>query len=195
MNLDTRLVARGLAAAILVAGGLWAVSWGFIAQTDGGTIRALGLPEGSWRALLNPALAVIVVGAAVMARRQPTLLSLVLLVGLATMLIGNIGAFGLVGHPTPIVGAGQVIFLAGGAAAVVALGWAAGRAAAAATRRRGVIAAAGVLTAAVVAIMIVAAPAAAALAVLALVDALWQAAPPAGLEVDDRQGVPSPARA
>jgi hypothetical protein len=195
MNLDTRLVARALAAAILVAGCLWAISWGFIAQTDGGTVRVLGLAEGAWRALLNPALAIIVAGAALTARRQPTAPSLVLLVGLAAMLVGNIVEFGLLGRATPIAGAGPAIFLAGAGAAIAALGWGAGRAVSAVTRRPRLAVATGVSAAAAVAIMTVAAPAAAALAVLALVDALWQAAPSAGLAFDDGQGAPSLARA
>jgi hypothetical protein len=52
---------RRSALALIVGGLIWTVSWFMVALADDGT--ALGLGEGEWRALLNPALVLIAGGA------------------------------------------------------------------------------------------------------------------------------------
>ncbi len=163
-----------------MAGAVWAISWGFIAQTDDGTLRVLGLTEGAWRALLNPALAIAVTGAAWWARRQPAMPAMGVFAGLAAMFAGNVLDVGLLGRATPASDLGWVAFLAGAAIVVAALGWAAARAMSAATSRPTLIGGAAVSVVAAVAVMSLAAPAAAALALLPLIDTLWQGVPSAG---------------
>src|SRR6188472_740320 len=48
---------------VVTAGLAWSVVWGFAGQTDAGSLRVLGFDEGAWRAMLNPALAAVLVAA------------------------------------------------------------------------------------------------------------------------------------
>jgi hypothetical protein len=164
-----------LPALVLTAGLAWSVVWGFNGQTDAGTLRVLGLGEGEWRAMLNPALVAVLAAALAWAASRPRSAgALIVVAGLGAMVAGNLLAFGLTGSPTPASAIGGPVFVAGAAAAVVGLALVIGRSAARLSGRRWLGVAAGVGTALVVGVMSIAAPPAAALALIPLADVLAQ---------------------
>jgi hypothetical protein len=162
--------------ALVVAAGLaWSVVWGFNGQTDGGTLRVLGLDEGQWRAMLNPALVAVMAAALAWAAwGQRSASALIVVAGLGAMVAGNLLAFGLAGSPTPAAAIGGPAFVAGAAAAVAGLALAMGQSAARLSGRGSLGGAAAVATALGVGVMSIAAPPAAALALIPLVDVLAQ---------------------
>ena len=164
-----------LPALVVTAGLAWAVVWGFSGQTAAGSLRVVGLSEGEWRAMLNPALVLVLAAAltwAASGQRSATALTVV--AGLGAMVAGNLLAFGLAGSPTPLAAIGGPAFVAGAAAAVAGLALAMGRSAARLSGRGSVGVVAAVATALGVGVMSIAAPPAAALALIPLVDVLAQ---------------------
>jgi hypothetical protein len=162
-------------ALVVIAGLAWSVVWGFAGQTDAGTLRVLGFDEGAWRAMLNPALAAVLVAALAWATSgSRSTGSLIAVAGLGAMVAGNLLAFGVAGSPTPASAIGGPVFLAGGAAAVAGLALVMGRSTARLSGRRSLGVAAAVGTALGVGVMSLATPPAAALALIPLVDVLSQ---------------------
>jgi len=160
---------------VLAAGLAWSIVWGFTGQTDGGTLRVVGLGEGEWRAMLTPSLVAVLVAALAWAASGPRSAGALLVVsGLGAMVAGNLLAFGLAGSPTPAAAIGGPAFVSGAAAAVVGLALVMGRSAARLSGRRSLGLTAGVGTALGVGVMSIAAPPAAALALIPLVDVLAQ---------------------
>jgi hypothetical protein len=94
----------GLAAAL---GGLvWTASWLLNGQTAEGNRAVLGLTEGNYRALLNPALLFFILGLVATYRRRGARFGRLGLVGLVVaflgytlFLVGNVVEFGLIGVP------------------------------------------------------------------------------------------------
>jgi hypothetical protein len=164
---------RAILALLVVLAALgWSLAWGFNGQTADGSRSVLGLDEGGWRALLNPALVVALVAALVWAAVGPRSVGALLVVsGLGAMVAGNLLGFGLLGAPTPAASAGEPAFLWGAAVAVAGLALLMGQAAARSTGRAWLGAAASIGTALGVAAISVAAPPAASLALLPLLDA------------------------
>jgi hypothetical protein len=159
---------------VVLAGVAWAVIWGLNGGTSGGPIRVPELDAGS-RALLNPALVAVFVAAMAWASGSPRSAgSLLAVVGLGTMVAGNVLAFGLVGSSTPLSGLGGPAFVAGAVATVSGLAVKMGQAAARSSGRSWVGGSAGVGTAIGVTLMTIAAPPAASLALFPLVEALVQ---------------------
>ncbi len=172
MHIRSRLA---LASLVVLAGLGWAVAWGFNGQTADGTLSRLGLPEGAWRAMLNPALVAILAAALAWASSGPRSTgALVVVAGLGAMVTGNLLAFGLLGTPTPAAAIGAPLFIGGAAAAVAGLALLMGRAAARTSGRAWLGGTAGIATAVGLAVISVAAPPAASLALLPLIDALVQ---------------------
>ena len=172
MHTRSRLV---LAPLVVVAGLGWSLVWGFNGQTADGTQGVLGVDEGAWRAMLNPALvAVLAAALAWTASRPRSIGALMVVVGLGAMVAGNILAFGLLGTPTPAAALGGTTFLGGVALAVAGLALLIGLAVARSTGRLWLGGSAGLATALGVSVISIAVPPAASLALLALVDALIQ---------------------
>jgi hypothetical protein len=163
-----------LAAAVVLAGLAWAVSWGFNGQTADGSLTVLGLSEGGWRAILNPALGVLLVAALAWVRIDPHPTRMALLLGFGILLAGNLLEFGLVGRPTPLAAVGPYAFAVGAGLAVAGLSWTIARGTSAATGRRAIGIGAGSSLAFGMTVIAVAVPPAAALALFPLVDALVQ---------------------
>jgi hypothetical protein len=94
--------ARRLASIALIAGGIvWAVSWFMVVFAED---EVLGLSEGAWRALLNPALVALMFGAWIFYVRLGSAAAGLGLVaaalvelGLLGMLVGNVMEYGLTG--------------------------------------------------------------------------------------------------
>ena len=180
---------------VVTAGLAWSVVWGFAGQTDAGSLRVLGFDEGAWRAMLNPALAAVLVAALSWAASgSRSTGALIAVAGLGTMVAGNLLAFGLAGSPTPASAIGGPVFLAGGAAAVAGLALVMGHSTARLSGRRSLGVAAAVGTALGVGVMSLATPPAAALALIPLVDVLSQGrsteagAPAPSLQAAQAQG-------
>jgi len=180
---------------VVIAGLGWSVVWGFAGQTDAGALRVLGFDEGAWRAMLNPALAAVLVAALAWATSgSRSTGALIAVAGLGAMVAGNLLAFGLAGSPTPASAIGGPVFLAGGAAAVAGLALVMGRSTARLSGRRSLGVAAAVGTALGVGVMSLATPPAAALALIPLVDVLSQGrgreagAPAPSLQAAQAQG-------
>lgn len=119
---------RVLAGAIGLAGIAWAVAWGFNAQAAEGSRAVLGLAEGEWRAVLNPALGVLLIGALTsLPTRSPagaaqSGASVLILAGLALILFGNVAEFGLLGDRQPTADLGWSAFAAGALLAATGVG-------------------------------------------------------------------------
>jgi hypothetical protein len=116
--LHDTVVRRTLAVAVAAAGLVWAAAWGFGAQAADGSRLVLGLGEGEWRAVLNPALATTLLAAIVtlpLRARLPAraAASALLLAGLALVLGGNLLEFGLDGARQPTANLGWATFIAG----------------------------------------------------------------------------------
>lgn len=176
-------VRRLLAIAAVLAAVVWAVSWGFNGQTADGTRRVLGLTEGGWRLLLNPAIGLALVGAVVWARPQIRPGAAMIVGGLAAMLAGNVLEFGLLGRATPFGDAGSLLLMAGTATALVGLAWTMGSSASRASGRTLVGIGAGIGVGAAAALMSAAVPAAAGMLVLLLADALWESTSPRAMRM------------
>ncbi|MBD0330442.1 MAG: hypothetical protein ICV64_10120 [Thermoleophilia bacterium] len=93
------------AALALIAGGfVWAVAWFLLGFTEDGARPVLGLSEGAWRAVLNPALLAVMAGAWIFFMRLGSragglgfLAAVVVEAGLLATLIGNVVEVGLWG--------------------------------------------------------------------------------------------------
>jgi hypothetical protein len=178
---------------VALAGVAWALVWGLNGAASDGPVRIPELDAGS-RALLNPALVAVFIAAMAWASGARSAGSMLVVVGLGAMIVGNVLAFGLVGDPTPMYGLGGPAFIAGAAAAVAGLALQVGRAAARSSGRA-LGGSAGVGTAVGITVMTIAVPPAASLALFPLIDALLQgradvsaAAPAPRLRVADAQG-------
>ena len=97
----TERASRWASAALIAGGATWTVSWFMSALGDG---SVLGLDEGGWRALLNPALVLLGLGAWIFYLRLGSaaaglglLATAILELGLLWMLVANLLEFGLTG--------------------------------------------------------------------------------------------------
>ena len=109
--------------ALIVGGLVWTVSWFMSGLRDD---AVLGLEEGRWRALLNPALVLLALGVWVFYVRLGSsaaglglLATAIVELGLAGMLVGNVLEFGLLGDGFADAGTG--IFVPAALATVVGL--------------------------------------------------------------------------
>ena len=92
------------ALALILGGVFWASAWFLLAFTDGGARRVLGLSEGAWRALLNPALVALMAGVWILFMRLAIragglgfFAAVVIEAALLTTLVGNVVEVGLWG--------------------------------------------------------------------------------------------------
>ena len=182
---------RPLAVALLFAAPMWAVVWGLGGAGTAGTSASEGVSPATWRALLHPALVVLVAATARWATLAPTSSRLLTLAGVTLVLLGNVLEFGLGGRPTPLAGIGAAVLGTGAVVALAGMAWTVGSAARGTSGRLSLGLGAGIGSALGVAVMTFAAPAAAAIAVIPLVDALWRAPGPAPSALMDAGPAPT----
>lgn len=164
-----------LALAAVLASGLWAISWGFNAQTAEGNLAVLGLSEGEWRALLNPALLTAVAASITWAAPRRRADGVLIVGGLIAMLAGNLLEFGVSGRPM-LTDLGWLILLVGGAVALLGMGAVVTAGVSQVSQRRALGAIAGVAVVLATGLAAVAVPAVASVALLPIADGLWRAA-------------------
>ena len=119
---------RFLAAGIGLAAIVWAVSIGFSERAADASAPILGLGAGEWRALLSPAVAVVLLGGlATLPARLPAATgksgaSILILAGLVLVLVGNLGEFGVLGGTRSTAGLGRAALTSGALLGAIGIG-------------------------------------------------------------------------
>jgi hypothetical protein len=172
------LARRLLAAGIGLAAIVWAVSIGFSERAADASAPILGFGAGEWRALLNPAVATVLIGGlATLPARSPAAMvksaaSILILAGLTLVLVGNLAEFGLLGATQSTAGLGRVALTSGALLGVIGIGGLVAAAVPLRGRRQALRVSLAAVTTLIGLGVAVAVPAAAAMLATGLMDAL-----------------------